>query len=577
MTPSSPHLVLSSSGGASMSILDKVRKLKRSSSEVERIVALPRRPDLDLLAWAETLRTPGGEWSLRRAQAQVLYDLATLGGAVGSVTVGGGKTLISALAGTVTGVHGDKVAVLVPSPLAREFDSEFETYQRHFKVTRPTLLRYSILSRPEGVKMLEAHDPDVLVLDEGHRVRNPHSARTKRLLRFLRDRMKAGRPVRLVVLSGTLFKKGVSETAELFRYSLRGGSPVPLTYSTLMQWGQVLDAGDADVNDLMGLKPLCDWAGCNVSVSGAREAFKTRLRDCQGVTMTERASCDASIYLLKAKVKLGGEALEAYRRFEKYWELPDGSFEMSATLAMAQLRRLAWGYYYVWDWPDGRDDDWLEARSAYHAAVGALLRLGRSGLDSPGMVEAAAAAGDLPKGRLQAQYWATRQVYESLGGDAVRPPTKVMWVDPTPLYEAIEESFLGKSILWYRDRAQLAACLKCARLAPHRIRVARPGQSITSEDKAWDGMLCLSVQSHGEGFNLQPFSTMTVLTGSPTSGEWEQMIGRVHRPGQDADEITVRVYTQKVLSLALAKAREDAYRIQATTGAAQKLCLASEM
>jgi len=67
------------------------------------------------------------------------------------------------------------------------------------------------------------------------------------------------------------------------------------------------------------------------------------------------------------------------------------------------------------------------------------------------------------------------------------------------------------------------------------------------------------------------------VTTSPTSGTvWEQLLGRTHRPGQEADEVTVDVYRHTLeMRSAVNKALRDADYQQTTTGNQQKLLSAT--
>jgi len=84
----------------------------------------------------------------------------------------------------------------------------------------------------------------------------------------------------------------------------------------------------------------------------------------------------------------------------------------------------------------------------------------------------------------------------------------------------------------------------------------------------------VSLSVHGRGKNLQAWPVMLVLE-PPSSGlVWEQLLGRIHRPGQTADLCVAEVLNPGVLGGGkgrLEKAREDAEYIEDTTGQKQKL------
>jgi hypothetical protein len=96
------------------------------------------------------------------------------------------------------------------------------------------------------------------------------------------------------------------------------------------------------------------------------------------------------------------------------------------------------------------------------------------------------------------------------------------------------------------------------------ITLVKPGRAIIA-----------SVQANSTGRNLQMFSTNLITSCSPSAAAIEQLIGRTHRDGQEADEVTVDVllgcsehYDAFYQALGGARAAAD------TLGHDQKLLLA---
>ena len=83
----------------------------------------------------------------------------------------------------------------------------------------------------------------------------------------------------------------------------------------------------------------------------------------------------------------------------------------------------------------------------------------------------------------------------------------------------------------------------------------------------------MSIRAHGVGKNLQHGWSNQLVVEPPSSGNvWEQLLGRTHRPGQQADTVRVTVYTHTpAFRDAVLKAKKDAHYIQDTTGSRQKL------
>jgi hypothetical protein len=81
-----------------------------------------------------------------------------------------------------------------------------------------------------------------------------------------------------------------------------------------------------------------------------------------------------------------------------------------------------------------------------------------------------------------------------------------------------------------------------------------------------------SIAAHSQGKNLQRFSRNLVVC-PPTSGKvWEQLLGRTHRPGQEADEVTCVIFLHFLeLLSSFEQARADARYLEDMFGNQQKL------
>ena len=88
--------------------------------------------------------------------------------------------------------------------------------------------------------------------------------------------------------------------------------------------------------------------------------------------------------------------------------------------------------------------------------------------------------------------------------------------------------------------------------------------------------MALSARAHGTGLNLQKHRESLFLS-FPSSGKAaEQIIGRTHRSGQEADEVLATYYAHTAeVRDSVKRAREDAAYIEQTTGSPQKLLYAS--
>ena len=123
------------------------------------------------------------------------------------------------------------------------------------------------------------------------------------------------------------------------------------------------------------------------------------------------------------------------------------------------------------------------------------------------------------------------------------------------------------SILWYESKAVEEA------LRDRGVKCFGAGR-----DPGNTGESCaMSIRAHGIGKNLQSWSTQLIIE-PPSSGQtWEQLLGRTHRSGQQADEVEVFVIQHtESFRRALKSAKEGAEYIEESTGNKQKLNFLTE-
>jgi hypothetical protein len=84
--------------------------------------------------------------------------------------------------------------------------------------------------------------------------------------------------------------------------------------------------------------------------------------------------------------------------------------------------------------------------------------------------------------------------------------------------------------------------------------------------------MALSIRSHGTGLNLQKSSDNLVLCWPSSGKTCEQLVGRTHRYGQQADTVTMAYYAPTPeADRAVDASRSDARYIEETQGSPQKL------
>jgi superfamily II DNA or RNA helicase len=84
-----------------------------------------------------------------------------------------------------------------------------------------------------------------------------------------------------------------------------------------------------------------------------------------------------------------------------------------------------------------------------------------------------------------------------------------------------------------------------------------------------------SISAHGTGLNLQQYDKAVIIEPPGSGLRWEQLLGRLHRPGQLADEVNFYVLSHTPqLRRSFVNALEDSRYIQDSTQQPQKLTFA---
>lgn len=565
-------------------LLDKM--LGGHQTDIERILSLPvdtRTPESEEAVelarkWTDHFRVPGGTRELRPVQGLVLEYLAdrNVQGAVGAIGVGFGKTLISLLAPRVLGIAPDRTVLIVPAAMRQGLAKEMNINYEHFAIeTRIWVLSYAEISMDGNEGLLESLDPDLLICDEAHYLKSRgKSKRANAVIRFLAGR----RDCVFLPMSGTLTSNSIKEYAHILEMSLGVGSPAPIPWTELDTWARCID-----VNSAMNIAeswqwekmvPLVEWDQgidfghiTKLAVAdrqrAVREAFYHRFSTAPGIVQTSRSAVQCSLYIEPlSDIAIPGHVYAAMETVERDWRLPQGE-EVDDPLALARaLRQLALGFYYRWVWPAGEPDRaWLYSRAEWHAAVRKVTRRGAGGMDTSTKVRRAVEGG-----------WGSAELRRAWGqwqahAHKPEPETEAVWLD-TYLIEHAATTCPPHEAIWYSHGAV------ADKLAEYGVRVVRPGDDIP-DVPASGRPTAFSIKSHGIGQNLQAWPEMRILCPPISGMTWEQLIGRLHRPGQPADEVWVRIYAHTAkLQDALYKARESAKYIQATQGQPQKLLYA---
>jgi hypothetical protein len=417
------------------------------------------------------------------------------------------------------------------------------------------------------------------------------AARTKRFMRF----MKAHPGCRLCALSGTMTTRSLKDYAHLLDLALRHNSPVPSpqNYSSLMEWAEAVDvwrpgspsatkdnnwSGPRSAGVLVEFmndaeREQLDSDDLQERQAAVRSGFRRRLVETAGVVATSDTELGASLVIRSRDLEIPKKVTEHLDKLREDWALGEEVFEDTFSMWRA-ARQLASGFYYYWDWPGGiPDHEWLQARKEWHQEIREFLtHSARPGCDSTMLYARAVSNGTL-----------TSQTYARWKEVSERnaPPKMARWIDDFVVTDALHWITKEKEtgVIWYEHVALGEAIF--ARLKKENVDVefCGPGSGARMiEASKQKRNLVASIHAHKLGKNLQMYARC-LTTSFPGNGkDAEQLLGRLHRSGQEADEVLndVHLHTPELMA-SFDQACEDAVYQEQTTGSKQKLVYGTKL
>ncbi len=545
------------------------------SSDLQRVKALPRCEDatpelIDLLSAALRLRThddQGRENKLRGPQAMLLRELFEVGGAFAPMRVGSGKTLPTMLAPTL--LDAEHPGLVLPAAMfkgSKKTQREFAEYRQNWRVRLPRLISYEELGRKTREHALLQMAPDLLMLDEGHKAKNLDAACTRRIGRCIE-----WLHPKVLILSGTLMTDSLLEYHHLALWALGDRAPVPLRPVDAETWARALDR-DAGTMRRIELGALEQLPG----------GFHEHFRGSRGVVPTPGSDCDASIEISTWKPDTPPALAKVIYETEIAGMRPDGELldEMELPECLSQL---ALGFYYRWD--PMPPDWWLDPRRAWYTYVRAVLDEHLPGYDSPSQI--VSALDGLQRAPAVGSWVDTLETkhQQILTSEVGLPPAHAEGRQLLAGWRAVRDEFTPNPVPEWIDRGIIAQAIQRAgagcliwtrfRAAGHELHaqgVPYYGGGTDPQAALGSPTLALSIASHATGRNLQAWSRALVLTPMGDPNAWEQLIGRVHRAGQQADLVEVGIiesidYHTRLLT----RVRARAIATSKATGFSQKL------
>lgn len=501
---------------------------------------------------------------MRPVQALALYDAGVERGLFAPIGVGDGKTIPTLLFPAV--LQAKRPLLLLPAGLIEKTQRDRAKYSQHWQV--PNTLRifsYDMLGRVQSADELDTYEPDLIIADEAHRLKNKRAAVTRRVARYMYERPQT----MFCALSGSFMDRSLKDFAHIVLWCLKLRAPVPISAEEIEEWSEALDNG-IDPMSRREAGALLELATAEerkayAPVVAARHAFRRRLTETPGVVATvgEGEAVGCSIYLRAIKHKVSPVTEANFLKLRSQWVTPDEWQLTSGVDVWRHAQELALGLHYAWD--PRPPDDWRNARREWNAFVRSVIARGRT-YDSELHVANACDAGALDPTALT-KWRELRPTFT--------PNVIPVWHDDSAL-KACAAWMQTPGLVW-TEHGFFAARLAELTGAPYFGAGgfdARTGLYI--EDCLPGTSAIASIDANREGKNLQGLWSRCLYVCPVASSAWcEQSIARIHRTGQRADEVIVDILLGCRENFdAIMKAIESARAVQQMTGKTQKLLIA---
>lgn len=623
------------------------------AKEINRIVGLPlilsvTKEEVEAFCRENQLvESFNNGWRLWPQQVGALLAYDLYDGGFFPVSVGAGKTLISLMIAERAYRNDiERSLLLVPPEVFAQLVNRDISYARHHvplsvplmklggisrkkrlayaRSGRPGcyILPYSCLSTTDSSELLDMIQPDLIIADEAHRLKNSNAARTKRI--FGKHGYYTKHPTtQMVAMSGTITSKSIADYWQIIRACLKDHSPLPTSAHIVRQWGQVLDAhtawGDTPREEHSDfytepVMPLVRWAQKNFpdenfpeTVRGFRKAYKYRLNTAPGVVVSAEHEIGTSLLMRNEKANEDVEGMDILNELiedvRKDFTAPNGDEIDHAIHQFGWLYQLSAGFYNDLYWPSAETlagergitvtaaTDLLDRAQwhhnllqLYHSALRKWLSYrAKPKLDTPFLVGADMAAhGKKNVGHDLYEAWITAKTadFEKRPERRSRPvricPYKILQAADWAQRDVPE----GKgAILWVHHREVgkwLVEELEKRGLDVMHAPAGRKSDASIIDPENRHRLVVASISAHHVGKNLQHFSHQFVVQWPRSAVIAEQMVGRIHRSGQEADEIVVVTSnTTDSDALNFAACLNDSCYIHDTTGVKQKLMYAA--
>lgn len=544
-----------------------------------RIQNLPRRDwrataELNARLCTELLRTPHGTMSLRPIQGAALVEAAECGGLFAQIRVGGGKTLLSGLLPRVLGSR--RPLLLVPSNLCNAKNNktgrELEELRLHWQIPKTIRVEgYSRLGRCDEVEwddadgvthtsssadIIKNYAPDLIIADEAHRLSN---IKTAAVARRVAQYLALNPHCRFCALSGSPTKDSVLNYFHLVQWALRERAPIPLEPLEWDTWAAAMDScvPEEDRPDVRTFER--DFGQSVSDVRSLRAAFANRFESTPGIIVSSDTYKGSTLRIEPIVLNTPDVMEPHFVRLRAEciapddYPLGDARFQVWST-----ARQMALGFCYVMD--PRPPKPWLEARRAWCRYVRYILEHTTT-MDSELQVRQACQRGDL---KCDAWY-----AWDEIR-DTFKPNTVPMWFSDHAL-EACERwattvQNQGQGGVVWTDHYEFARKLAKRTKWSYFGEGGLNGAGLGIEAAPAGDIIVASMKANFTGRNLQYQYANSLITCPWHNGrDWEQLLGRMFREGQEQKVVTYRYFVSCIESVdALQKAVMDAKFIEET-------------
>lgn len=548
------------------------------SAEFVRIAALPMRqwkeyPELEWLRDALTAKYLYNPTKCKKVcqgckaerlnapQATGLMEAHDLpGGAFLPFRPGAGKTLEGFLLPAV--LEAKNPYLVVPAGLEAKTRKEYLEYARHWRLPAISIVTYEFLSHPKNLHWFMEAKPDFVVFDEAHNLRNDRCKAWRRWIRY-----SASNPgIKTVYMSGSAAGRKLFEIYHQLRSALKQNAPVPATKVEMDAWGRCVDE-KVPLDFRLPPGALDRLPGHDEEENPLRRArlkFRDRLNSTPGVVSTLEDVPAVGLRIWVKEIEMPREVRDMFAAMREDFITPGGdSFKLAIEL-WNHCRTLGCGTYRAFRPPP--PNEWRLARYEWHKFAREWLSA-RHILDSEVHLVQAIEAGEVDDDGL---YQAWKEVEPTYDPEA---NSVVVWV---------HDIVVDYATTWLQEHGGLV-------WVPHRSvgeRLAERAKVPYFRDGGCDalgrlvddytGPCVVSIDSCGEGHNLQAHSKNLILSTPSTGSAVEQLLARTHRDGQEEHEVTAEfVVTCQEAYQSLAQACRDAVFAAETSGQPQRLCYAN--